>query len=173
MLNLPIYLDHAATTPCDEAVISAMAACMRSQPYNASGAYSAAGDARRVHRMARQHIAAMLDCPAENLYFTSGGTEANNWAVRAFSGKHMAVSAIEHHSVLTPARTLASRVSLVKPDSSGFVSPESVEAALAPDTRLVCLQAANNETGVIQPIREVYALCKARHIHLQDRKSVV
>ena len=72
MLNLPIYLDHAATTPCDEAVISAMSACMRSQPYNASGAYSAAGDARRVHRLARQRIASMLNVSPEELYFTSG-----------------------------------------------------------------------------------------------------
>lgn len=165
MIDLPIYLDHAATTVPDASVIGAMAACMRAQPYNASSAYSAAGDARRIHRLARRHIAAMLACPPENLYFTSGGTEANNWVVRAFAGKHMVVSAIEHHSVLLPARAFG-RVSLVRPDASGFVSPQAIEEALTPDTRLVCLQAANNETGVIQPIREVYALCKARRVHL-------
>ena len=104
MLSYPIYLDHAATTPCDEAVISAIAACMRAQPYNASGAYSAAGDSRRVHRLARQHIAAMLECPAEDLYFTSGGTESNNWVVRAFAGCHVVLSAIEHHSILEADR---------------------------------------------------------------------
>ena len=166
MLNLPIYLDHAATTPCDEAVISAMTACMRNQPYNASGAYSAAGDARRVHRMARRRIGEMLGCPAENLYFTSGGTEANNWAVRAFSGCHVVLSAIEHHSILEAARACGCRVTLAVPDASGFVSADTIAAALAPDTKLICLQAANNETGVIQPVQEVYALAKSRQIHL-------
>ena len=166
MLNLPIYLDHAATTFPEESVISAMAACMRAQPCNPSAAYSAAGDARRVHRLARRHIAAMLDCPPERICFTSGGTEANNWVLRAFSGHHVVLSAIEHHSILEPARSCGCRIAYAYPDASGFVSRESIEAALTPDTRLVCLQAANNETGVIQPIREVYALCKARHIHL-------
>lgn len=166
MLNLPVYLDHAATTACDEAVISAMTACMRMQPYNASAAYSAAGDSRRVHRFARRRIAGMLACPPEDIYFTSGGTEANNWIVRAFSGSSMVVSAIEHHSILETARAVGSRVSMAYPDASGFVSPEAIERALTPDTKLLCLQWANNETGVIQPIREVYALTKSRGIHL-------
>ena len=166
MLDLPIYLDHAATTFPDEAVIHAMSACMRAQPYNASAAYSAAGDARRIHRLARRRIAGMLSCPPENLYFTSGGTEANNWIVRAFSGCHVVLSAIEHHSVLEPARAAGCRITPTMPDGTGLVSPETIEAAITPDTKLVCLQAANNETGVIQPIREVYALCKARRIHL-------
>ena len=166
MLNLPVYLDHAATTVCDEAVISAMTACMRMQPYNASAAYSAAGDSRRVHRFARRRIAGMLACPPEDIHFTSGGTEANNWIVRAFSGSSMVVAAIEHHSILETARAVGSQVSTAYPDASGFVSPDAIERALTPDTRLICLQWANNETGVIQPIREVYALAKARGIHL-------
>jgi len=166
MLNLPIYLDHAATTFPEEAVVSAMAACMRAQPYNASAAYSAAGDARRVQRLARQRIASMLSCQPYELYFTSGGTEANNWVIRAFAGQEIVVSAIEHHSVLTPARAVASRVISVLPDSTGYVSPESIEAAITPETKLVCLQAANNETGVIQPVREVHTLCRAKKIHL-------
>ena len=136
------------------------------QPYNASGAYSAAGDSRRIHRFARRRIAGMLGCPPEDIFFTSGGTEANNWAVRAFSGSHAVLSAVEHHSVLEAARTAACRITTVPPDSSGFVSAKAIEAALTPDTRLICLQLANNETGVIQPVREVYALAKARGIHL-------
>lgn len=161
-----IYLDHAATTFPDEAVIKAMAVCMRTHSYNASAAYSAAGHARRIHRLARQHISNMLSCPPENLCFTSGDTEANNWAVHAFSGSHVVVSAIEHHSILASARAAGCRVAHALPDTTGFVSPEAVEAACTSETKLVCLQAANNETGVIQPIREVYALCKARRIHL-------
>lgn len=166
MLDLPIYLDHAATTFPDEAVISAMMACMRAQPFNASSAYSAAGHARRIHRLARRRIADMLSCPPEDLTFTSGGTEANNWIIRAFSGSHVVLSAIEHHSILEPARVCGCRIAYASPDASGFVSPEAIEAAIMPDTKLVCLQAANNETGVIQPVREVYALCRAKHIHL-------
>ncbi|MBQ7885616.1 MAG: cysteine desulfurase [Clostridia bacterium] len=166
MPSLSIYLDHAATTFPDEAVIRAMAACMRETPFNASAAYGAAGDARRIHRLARGRIAAMLSCPPEDLYFTSGGTEANNWAVRAFSGQHAVVSAIEHHSILEAARMSGCRFAMAYPDSTGYVTPESIAAAITPDTKLVCLQAANNETGVIQPVRAVYALCKARNIRL-------
>lgn len=166
MLNLPIYLDHAATTLPDEAVIGAMSACMRAQPFNASAAYSAAGDARRIHHLARGRIAAMLSCPPEDLYFTSGGTEGNNWAVRAFAGKRIAVSAIEHHSILLTAHAAGCHVTTITADSTGYVCADAVAQALTPDTKLVCLQAANNETGVIQPIREVYALCKSRGIHL-------
>jgi len=166
MSNLPVYLDHAATTFPDEAVIGSMTACMRAQPCNASAAYSAAGDARRIHRLARRRIAGMLSCPPENLHFTSGGTEANNWIVRAFSGCHVVLSAIEHHSILEPARAAGCRIALAMPDAMGLVSPEAIKAAITPETKLVCLQAANNETGVIQPIHEVYALCKARRIHL-------
>lgn len=166
MLNLPVYLDHAATTFPDEAVISAMTACMRMQPFNASAAYSAAGDSRRVHRFARRRIASMLACAPEDVYFTSGGTEANNWIVRAFSGQSIVVSAIEHPSILEAARAASCRVQRAFPDASGFVSPEAIKAALTPDTKLICLQWANNETGVIQPVREVYALAKAKGIHL-------
>lgn len=166
MRNPPVYLDHAATTFPDEAVIEAMAACMRTAPFNASAAYSAAGAARRIHRQARRRIAAMLSCPPEDICFTSGGTECNNRVIRAFSSCQIAVSAIEHHSILEPARAAGCHITKVYPDATGFVSPEAVAAALTPDTKLVCLQWANNETGVIQPIREVYALCKARKIHL-------
>ena len=166
MLKTPIYLDHAATTLPDEAVIAAMAQCMREAPFNASAAYSAAGDARRVHRLCRAQLAAMVHCAPQEIFFTSGGTEANNWAVRSFAGSHMVISAIEHHAVLEPARACASSVTLVKPNETGFVSPEAVIAAVRPDTKLICLQAANNETGVLQPIREVYAFARARRIHL-------
>jgi len=161
-----VYLDHAATTAPDEAVIAAVADCMCAAPYNASAAYSAAGQARKIHRLCRTQLAAMLSCDVQEIIFTSGGTESNNWAVRSFAGRHMVVSAIEHHSILEAAHALASSVTLVSPDSSGFISPESVAAAIRPDTGLICLQAANNETGVLQPIEEVHATAKSQGIHL-------
>lgn len=165
MHNGLIYLDHAATTPTDESVISAMAECMRQNPFNASAAYAPAGTARRVHRLCRRQIAGMLECPDENICFTGGGTEGNNWIIHAFRRKHAVVSAIEHHSVLAPAQTHCD-VSLVSPDSDGLIHPDAITAAIRPDTRLICLQAANNETGVIQPTKEVYDIAKARGIHL-------
>lgn len=166
MSEATIYLDHAATTMPEESVIAAMADCMRSVPFNASAAYSAAGKARRVHRLCRAQLASMLSCQTQELFFTSGGTEANNWAVKSFAGGHAVVSAIEHHSVLEAAHACASSVTLVKPDADGFISPKSILSAVRSDTRLICLQAANNETGVIQPLRDVYPLAKARGIHL-------
>ena len=161
-----IYLDHAATTVPDDAVVSAVADCMRNAAYNASAAYSAAGQARKVHRLCRAQLAAMLACDPQEILFTSGGTESNNWAVRAFAGSHMVISAIEHHSVLEAAQACASSVTLVPPDASGLVAPEAIAAAIRPDTKLICLQAANNETGVLQPIKEVFAISKSRGIHL-------
>ena len=161
-----IYLDHAATTPPDEAVVTAVSDCMRAAPYNASAAYSAAGQARKVHRLCRAQLASMLACDSQEIVFTSGGTEANNWAVRAFAGSHMVVSEIEHHSILETAHALASSVTLVPPDSTGYISPEAIAAAIRPETRLICLQAANNETGVIQPVREAHVIAKTRGVHL-------
>ena len=161
-----IYLDHAATTQPEEEVILAMAQAMRDAPYNASAVYGAAGAARRIHRLCRAQLASMLACDPQEIFFTSGGTESNNWAVQSFSGSHMIVSAIEHHCVIEAAHACASSVTLVPPDVTGYVAPESIAAAIRPDTRLICLQAANNETGVIQPVRAVHAIAKAHGIHL-------
>lgn len=160
-----VYLDYAASAPPEESVAAAMMECMRRTPYNASAAYSAAGEARRVHRLCREQLGEMLGCTPDSLYFTSGGTEANNWAIHAFADGHAVISALEHASVLRPAQAYC-RVTLVSPDAAGMIEPEKIAAALRPDTRLICLQAANNETGVIQPVKEVYALARARGVHL-------
>ena len=161
-----IYLDHAATTFPEEEVILAMGECMRQASFNASAAYSAAGEARRIHRLCRRQLSVMLACPPQDIFFTSGGTEANNWAIRAFSGQHAVIAAIEHHSILRSAHAAGCSISLVPPNDSGFTQPEAILSALRPDTRLVCLQAANNETGVLQPYRELYPALHARGVHL-------
>lgn len=152
---MSIYLDHAATTPADERVIEAMARCMRETFYNPSAAYSAAGQARKVQRLARQAVSRMLGCDQNEIFFTSGGTEGNNWAMQAARGRHAVVSAIEHASVLEAAKAYAASVTLVQPDADGVILPEAVEAALRPDTALVSVQWANNETGVLQPVHEI------------------
>lgn len=150
-----IYLDHAATTPVDERVMAEMLRCMRECFANPSAAYGAAGAARREQRLARRQLAQMLGCDTGEVFFTSGGTESNNWAFQAARGKHAVVSAMEHASVLEAARRWAGSVTLVQPDAQGVIHPEAVEAAIRPDTALVSVQWANNETGVLQPVEDI------------------
>lgn len=161
-----IYLDHAATTPTDERVLEAMTRCARERWRNPSAAYAAAGDARRELRLARQAVAALLNAAPQEILFTSGGTEANNQALALARGGHAVISAIEHASVLNAARALCREVTLVPPDASGRVSPEAVARALRPDTRLVSVQLANNETGVLQPVEAIGKIARKRRIPL-------
>lgn len=159
-----IYLDHAATTPTDQRVVDAMARCMREAWLNPSAAYAGAGAARRALREARQAVADLLNAAPEDIVFTSGGTEGNNQALLAARGGHAVVSAIEHASVLNAARALCREVTLVPPDADGRVTPDAVEAALRPDTHLVSVQLANNETGVLQSAAQIGALARARRV---------
>ncbi|MDO4867715.1 MAG: cysteine desulfurase family protein [Clostridia bacterium] len=161
-----IYLDHAATTPPDAAVIRAMEQCMRDTWQNPSAAYAAAGGARRALRLARQALAAMLNAEPQSVAFTSGGTEGNNMALTLARGGHAVISAIEHPSVLRAAALRCREVTLVPPDASGIIQPEAVARALRPDTRLISVMLANNETGAIQPVADIGALARARRIPL-------
>ena len=158
---MSIYLDHAATTPVDERVIKAMITCMRESFANPSAAYSAAGAARRAQRLARRNVGRMLGCDQSAVFFTSSGTESNNWAMQAARGRHAVVSAIEHASVLEAAKAFADAVTLVQPDENGVILPEAVEAAIRPDTALVSVQWANNETGVLQPVEKIARIAHA------------
>ena len=158
------YLDHAATTPTDPRVIDAMARCMREAWANPSAPYAAAGAARRELRAARQAVAGMLNADAQEIVFTSGGSEGNTQAMLAARGGHAVVSAIEHASVLAAARRLCADVTLVPPDGDGVVRPEAVARALRPDTKLISVQLANNETGVIQPAAQIGALARQAHV---------
>lgn len=159
-----IYLDHAATTRPDDRVIQAMAACMAEAWANPSALYEAAGLARRELRLARRALSDTLNALPGEVIFTSGGSEANSQALALASGGHAVVSAIEHASVLNAARHWAGDVSLVMPDKDGVVQPESVAAAIRPDTRLISVQLVNNETGAVQPVREIGALARSRRV---------
>ena len=158
---MAIYLDYAATTPVDGRVLQAMMDCMRENFYNPSAAYSASGAARRAQRLARQAVGRMLGCDANRVFFTSGGTESNNWAMQAARGKHAVVSAIEHASVLEAAKAFCSEVTYVQPDENGVIRPENVEKAIRPDTALVSVMWANNETGVLQPVKAIARIAHA------------
>ncbi len=159
-----INMDHAATTPPEPAVIDAVCRCMADCNANPSAAYSDAGASRKVIREAKQAVSALLSCTPQEIHFTSGGTEANNWALFQAAGKHVVVSAMEHKSVLLAAAHFGCTVTQVLPDANGIVTPEAVQAALRPDTAMISVMLANNETGVIQPVKEIGLLANSRGI---------
>lgn len=171
-----IYLDHAATTPCDPAVVEAMLPYFRAQYGNPSGLYAEGRDARQAIDEARDRVAYYIGATrSSSIVFTSSGSEADNlalqgaaWAGRlAGKGNHIVVSAIEHSAVLQTARhlqTIGFRVSTVPVDEYGRVDPEAVRETLTDETVLVSVMHANNEVGTIQPVAEIAALCRERDI---------
>ncbi len=159
-----IYLDHAATTPAAPQVIEAIAESMRLYSANPSAAYAEAGKARKELRLTKDVLSGTIGCDRNELFFTSGGTEANNWVFSNYRGQHVVVSAIEHSSVIKAAENHGCRCTFVAPDANGIIQPEAVERALEPDTGLISVQFANNETGVIQPVETIGTIAKRRKI---------
>lgn len=153
---MKIYADYAATTPLSDRVFDVLCRTSRDVFGNPSSAHSFGREAADVVSRAREQAAALLGCDPDEIVFTSGGTEADNQAVRCAAGKPILTSAIEHPAVLNAARAMPSRVHEIKPDRDGRVSADAIACALreAPDIALVSLMYANNETGVIQPVRE-------------------
>lgn len=170
-MNKMIYLDHAATTPLDGEVLKAMTPYLTDIFGNPSSQHRFGREAANAVQNARDGIAHILGVKAEELYFTSGGTEAGNTALKGVcrfnraKGGHAVLSAMEHPALLESAKDLKKEgfeVTLVNPDKDGLVSPESVAKAIRPDTAFVGVMAANNEVGTIQPIKDIYAVCKER-----------
>lgn len=168
-----IYLDHAATTPLDRAVLEKMTPYLTEIYGNPSSQHSFGQRAANAVQSARDGIAQILGVPAGELYFTSGGTEAGNTALKGVcaanrgKGRHIVVSAIEHAALLSSAEDMKKygyEVTCVKPSENGVVSAESVAAAIRSDTVFVGVMAANNETGVIQPVKDIYKVCKERGV---------
>lgn len=163
-----IYLDWAASAPMYPEALEELCRCAREFCANPGALHAEAGRARAVIQRSRRVIAQLLNVPDCSVYFCSGGTEANNWAVRCGAGReggHLLIGACEHKSVLESAKYMKSRgytVTLLYPDALGRYDPDEAEAALRPDTRLISLQAANNETGAIQDVAAFAALA-ARH----------
>ena len=165
-----IYLDHAATTPLSARALAAMQPYLTAQYGNADSRYSLGRTASLAVLSARDKILSLLGGSGGNLYFTSCGSEANSWALKGvcaanFGKKNRIIlSAIEHPSLLRAAEDMAVfgfETELVYPDSLGIVRPEAVERALnRGGAAFVGVMYANNETGVIQPSREIYSLCR-------------
>ena len=168
-----IYLDNAATTPVPAAVADTMYDVLTHHFGNPSSQYPAGQEMKKAVEGWRAVIAGALHCPPERLYFTSCGTESDNWAIQAaiwqgrHTGKHIITTAVEHSAVLEPCRWLTQQgyeVTYLKPDRTGHVAVEQVAGALRDDTVLVSMMLVNNETGCIFPVAETAQL-------LRDRKS--
>jgi cysteine desulfurase len=161
-----IYLDANATTPLLPEVFDAMRPFLLESFGNASSIHQPGQRARSAVDKARSAFAGLLNCRAQEIVFTSGGTESDNLALFGIvkEGDHLITTTIEHHAVLHAAEELARRgveVTFLPCDGEGIVSPESLRAALRPNTRLVSIMFANNETGVIQPVPELSRIAKA------------
>ena len=168
-----IYLDNAATTRTAPEVVDAMLPYFTENYGNPSSIYGFASANKEVIAEQREKIADVLGAKANEIYFTAGGTESDNWALTATAeaygtkGKHIITSRIEHHAVLHTCAYLEKRgyeVTYLDVDENGLVDPRKVEEAIRPDTILISIMAANNEIGTIQPIREIGEIAHAHGV---------
>lgn len=171
--NRFVYMDHAATTFTKPEVVEAMLPFLKDHFGNPSSLYSIGREAKEAVETAREKIAKALGARPEEIYFTSGGTESDNWAVKgtAFSrqkkGKHIITTPIEHHAVLYPCEYLETQgfeVTYLPVDEYGLVKPEELEAAIREDTILISVIYANNEIGTIEPIPEIGKIAREHEI---------
>ena len=169
-----IYADHAATTNLSPAALSAMLPCLEQVYGNPSSLHSVGQQAQEALTDARGRMAALLNCRPEELIFTSGGSEADNQAIRSAAAlgaqagkKHIISTAFEHHAVLHTLKKLEREgfeVTLLDVHENGLITAEEVKNALREDTCLVTVMYANNEIGTIQPIGEIGAVCRERGV---------
>ncbi len=167
---MQIYADNAATTKMSRTAVDAMLRCMEQDYGNPSSLYTIGQQAKEILEQARVDVAAVINAEPREILFTSGGSEADNQAIRSAAAlgqktgkKHIISTAFEHHAVLHTLKKLEQEgfeVTLLDVHTDGLVRPDEVEAAIRDDTCLVTVMFANNEIGTIQPIREIGAVCK-------------
>ena len=167
-----IYLDNNATTQLDPSVIEEMLPLLKEHYGNPSSGYAFAAKSRRAVDLARERLATLLGCEPAEIVFTSGGTESNNTVINSalqFESrvKHVVTSAVEHSAVLHPCQDLAKHgceVTFVGVDRDGNVDLAELEAAIRPETALVSVMWANNETGVLFPVEKIAEICRAKGV---------
>ena len=168
-----IYLDNAATTKTSPEVVNAMLPYFTEHFGNPSSVYGFAAANKEVITKQREIIAGVLGAKANEIYFTAGGTESDNWALTATAeayaskGKHIITSKIEHHAILHTCEYLEKRgyeVTYLDVDENGLVDPKAVEAAVRPDTILISIMFANNEIGTIEPVKEIGMIAREHGI---------
>ena len=170
---MPIYLDHAATTPLRPEVLEAMLPVLTQHHGNPSSIHGSGRRARQALDEAREEIAAHLGAQPREIVFTASGTEADNLALKGVAwagsarGRHVVISAVEHKAITVSAAILERqgfRVTAVDVDEHGRVEPDALAAAITEHTTIVSVQAANNEVGTLQPVEEIGAICRSRGI---------
>ncbi len=168
-----IYLDNAATTRVHPEVVEAMLPYFTECYGNPSAIYSFAGEAQKAVEKARETLADLIGAKPEEIYFTAGGSESDNWALKAAAeayrdkGKHIITSKIEHHAVLHTCEYLEKQgyeVTYIDVDEYGFVKLDELEKAIRPDTILISVMTANNEIGTIQPVEEIGRIARAHGV---------
>ena len=168
-----VYLDHAATTAARPEVVEAMLPYFTEKYGNPSSIYSLGSETKAAITHAREIMAKSIGTTSENIYFTAGGSESDNWALVATAeayaskGKHIITSKIEHHAILHTCDYLVSRgyeITYIDVDENGVIKLDQLKAAIRPDTILISVMFANNEIGTIQPIEEIGAIAKAHGI---------
>ena len=174
MLQVPVYLDHNATTPCHPQVVERMLPFFSKWFGNAaSHTHSFGWQAREAVDIAREQVAALLGSHEQEIIFTSGATEAVNLAIKgvyeryAGKGNHIITCVTEHHAVLDTCAHLekrGARVTYLPVDENGLVDMQAMQQAIGNDTILICIMAANNEIGTLQPVREIGALARSKGV---------
>jgi cysteine desulfurase len=168
-----VYLDHAATTPAHPKVVEAMLPFFTGKFGNPSNLHDLGREAKSAVDEARAKTAALIHAKPEEIFFTSSGTEANNFAIKGLAqansqkGKHIVVTQFEHFSVLHPAKTLEKAgftVTAIAPDRQGLIDPQDVARAITKDTVLVSIMHANGEIGTLQPIAEIGKITRERGV---------
>ncbi len=168
-----IYLDHNATCPLEDRVLSGMLPYLKENFGNASSLHSFGREAREAVEKAREEVAQLLNAEPSEIIFTSGGTESNNMAIKGYcwknrdKGNHIITSSIEHHAVLNPMKQLEKQgfeVTYLPVDGRGRVSPEDLRKAITPRTILVSIMMANNEVGTVEPIKELVEVTREKGI---------
>jgi cysteine desulfurase len=170
--NEIIYLDNNATTQIDPAVVEEMVPFLTKYYGNPSSGYGFASAARKAINLARERVAALIGCEPTEIVFTSGGTESNNAVINSAlqlqaRGKHVVTSAVEHSAVLRPCQDLAKRgpdVAFLGVDKHGNLNLEELNAAIRPETALVSIMWANNETGVLFPVEKIAEICREKGV---------
>lgn len=172
-MNRLIYLDNAATTQVYPQVLDAMLPFFTEHYGNPSAIYSFANEAKKAVDQSRSTIADLIGANTDEIYFTGGGSESDNWALVATAeayeskGKHIITSRIEHHAILHTCEYLEKRgyeITYIDVDEKGTIKLDELEAAIRPDTILISVMAANNEIGTIQPLKEIGAIAKAHGV---------
>jgi len=175
VLEQAIYLDHNGTTPIASEAISAMTPFMAEHFGNPSSSHSLGVRANHGVMRAREDVAALLGCGPHEIILTSGGTESNNMVLKGLvdfrypERFHLITSEIEHPAILKPAlflSELGARVTILSVDAKGLIDPDQVQKAISPDTGLISIMLANNETGALQPVREIAQIAKGHNIPL-------